>query len=309
MKQINGHLSLPTLHGKVVNKFCRDVVRNHGGLLGVAQHQFRSTTHRLDYMKGFGNDSIVRTGIRIEPISLSSLSSSDETIQQCRKRLENNQDLLKQHATKITLSLYRVMVRSVRFIRHGNQYDEEEFARREEEEMEQLANQTITRKNVKELNNDPRLSMLSMLPPVNRVDELRSRAEYYMQYAHENFLQEKDCLDYYNGMLWDSENIIYRYKTSIRRGNEQRKWLLKDMKFEYDPYSHYGTILDEMLTEFEKAATEHIHEVQDFNNGQRHTTRDPFDMINKKGFGRDAVAQRRPIADIHYDDDSDDEDD
>jgi hypothetical protein len=128
-------------------------------------------------------------------------------------------------ASALSRSLYRRCFRSIRHIRHGNEHDEAEFQRREEERLEKLDDQQRTQR-------DPRLSMLSMLPPVNRKDELRSRAEYYQQYTRENFVQESDCLEH--AVL--REGHVERFVYLVRRGDDNRKWLLKDMKFD-DPCS------------------------------------------------------------------------
>jgi hypothetical protein len=69
------------------------------------------------------------------------------------------------------------------------------------------------------------------LPPVDRVDELRSRAAYYQQYAREHFVQESDCFK----DEWQDFHLA-RYLHLLRRGEEQRQWLLADMKFP-DPFA------------------------------------------------------------------------
>lgn len=114
-------------------------------------------------------------------------------------------------ASKLTASLYRNILRSIRSIRVANAVDEQEFQERE-------------RKQVQNDNSDPRLS-ISLLPAVNRSDELRSRADYYRTYARENFAQESDCLDATN------VRNLQRFVVLLRRGEEHRKWLLSDMQF------------------------------------------------------------------------------
>jgi len=74
---------------------------------------------------------------------------------------------------------------------------------------------------------------MSMAPPPNKEDELRSRAEYYHSYAREYFTQESDCLD--NDPL--EERDIRRYLYYLRKGEKDRKWLLGDMMFP-DPYKN-----------------------------------------------------------------------
>ena len=134
---------------------------------------------------------------------------------------KQQQQLLLEEASALSRSLYRRCFRSIRHIRHGNDHDEQEFQRREQDRLEKLDDPSTR---------DPRLSMLSMLPPVNRPDELRSRAEYYQQYTRENFVQESDCLDH--AVL--TEQHVDRFMYLLRQGDHSRTWLLKDMKFE-DP--------------------------------------------------------------------------
>ena len=149
-----------------------------------------------------------------------------------------------EEARTLTLSLYRICVRSVRLIRQGNEHDEQEFVKREQERLEAPIG-----------SDSPGQSFLSLLPPVNRVDELRSRAEYYMQYTHENFVQESDCLDFRE---WDTQHFS-RYLYHLRRGDEHRQWLLKDMKFP-DPYK--GALDKDRVDRFEAKAMRHMEKLE-----------------------------------------------
>ena len=88
-----------------------------------------------------------------------------------------------------------------------------------------------------------------MLPPVNREDELRSRADYYKQYTRENIVQESDCLSY---KVWE-ERHVERYVHLLRNGNNHRRWLLTDMKFA-DPYEDVAVLGAKQLEEFEEKA-------------------------------------------------------
>lgn len=165
--------------------------------------------------------------------------------------LQSERQELLQEARALTLAMYRLCVRSVAVIRHGNEADEQEFTRREQERLESTSSSSSS-----SIDGNKKLTMLSMLPPVNRVDELRSRAEYYMQYTHENFVQESDCLDHEE---WDEQHIS-RYLYHLRRGDEQRKWLLKDMKFS-DPYG--GAFDHEKVKRFEKKANGHVAKLRE----------------------------------------------
>lgn len=146
---------------------------------------------------------------------------------------------LRSKASLLTFSLYRSMLRSIRTIRQGNEHDEIEFQERE-------------RKREQPKPTDIRLSMISLLPAVNRADELRSRAEYYTQYARENIAQESDCLDALN------RASFRRFFYLIRRGEEHRKWLLSDMKFD-DPLLVHPYAFDlERVSSFEKQVNEFL---------------------------------------------------
>ena len=173
-----------------------------------------------------------RTLAVVTSANLSSPSLNDD-----RKALQ--QEILDE-AKALTLSLYRRCVRSAYVIRHANENDEREFSEREKKRLRDLETR------------DARLTMLSMLPPVDREDELRSRFEYYLSYARENFVQEADCL----GDDMDQRHID-RYLHHLRRGEEQRRWLLQDMKFG-DPY---GNTFDHgRVKSFEKKVRSYLNE-------------------------------------------------
>jgi hypothetical protein len=134
--------------------------------------------------------------------------------------LEKERESLREEASAMTKSLYRTCIRSVRVIRYGNDHDEMIFQKLEE-------------KRVSPQRKDGGFSMISMLPPVDRENELRSRSEYYLQYARETFFAESDCLSHDE---WDSYRID-RYLHHLRKADTHRKWLLSDMKFP-DPYEN-----------------------------------------------------------------------
>jgi hypothetical protein len=179
-------------------------------------------------------------------------------------------------ASTLSRSLYRRCFRSIRHIRHGNDHDEEEFQRREKDRLS----------NLDEDRSDPRLSMLSMLPPVDRVDELRSRAEYYQQYTRENFVQESDCLEHEDLL----EGHIDRFVYLLRRGDDHRKWLLTDMRFD-DPCKQ-----EELLNA--------SNQINDFE------TRARSMVLKRKGnaAGQAAKAEDKNFWDDEEDDDDDDDD-
>ena len=162
----------------------------------------------------------------------------------------------------------RICLRSVNVIRHGNEFDEKEFQRRDEEFS----------------NPKPGVSF-SMAPPPNREDELRSRAEYYQSYAREYFIQESDCLD--NDPLHKRD--IKRYLYYVRKGDKDRKWLLADMMFP-DPYK--DSMDHNQIANFESLSKKYLGEEEeddttstaaggslslDGSNGTSSETKDYFD--------------------------------
>lgn len=149
------------------------------------------------------------------------------------------QDLLDE-ASHLTKMLYRSCLRSVRVIRWGNEFDEKEFQRREEDFL-------------KPSGPDGRISMA---PPPDKEDELRSRAEYYHSYARESFTQESDCLD--NEPL--RERDIKRYLYYLRKGEKDRQWLLADMMFP-DPYKM--SLDNKRVKRFEALAKRYLGEEDD----------------------------------------------
>lgn len=164
---------------------------------------------------------------------------------------------LLEEAEFLTKSLYRNCLRSVRLIRWGNAFDDKEFERREEEFQNPTAG-----------------GVISMAPPPNKEDELRSRAEYYHSYAREYFTQESDSLD--NDPLLERD--IRRYLYYIRKGEKDRKWLLGDMMFP-DPYK--SSLDQERIKRFEDMSKKYLGEEED---EEENSTID--DNTNKKSHAK-----------------------
>jgi hypothetical protein len=168
-------------------------------------------------------------------------------------------------AASLTKSLYRRCLRSVKVIRWGNEFDEKEFARREEEYR------------------NPKRSggILSMAPPPNKEDELRSRAEYYHSYAREYFTQESDCLD--NDPL--QERDIRRYLYYLRKGDKDRKWLLADMMFP-DPCKDSVDLTQ--ITKFEAMSKQYFGKTDNDGYDNQNTEKEVGQMqAANDGFGED----------------------
>lgn len=127
-------------------------------------------------------------------------------------------------AGAMTRSLYRTCLRSVRVIRPGNDRDEADFKEREDAALNRFDEGDDSGKGTAS-------TVSAFAPPVDRENELESRAEYYAEWTRENFAQESDCLA---PDPW-REDDVERYLHFLRVGEERRQWVLKDYGFK-DPF-------------------------------------------------------------------------
>ena len=152
----------------------------------------------------------------------------------------------------MTKSLYRTCLRSVEILRPGNGRDEADFAEREEAQLRMFDDDDDDATSTgggKGTGTAGSLSAFS--PPVDRSNELESRAEYYAEWTRENFAQEMDCLA---TEPWREDDVA-RYLHFLRVGEERRRWVLKDYGFD-DPF---GDIFDpDRVDRFEKRATKFL---------------------------------------------------
>ena len=171
-----------------------------------------------------------------------SIVTDDETI----RLMEEREELLHE-ARCIALSFWRSCIRCTRLMRRGNDNDEKEFQRKEEEQFDSTS--------------------ISFGPPVDRENELRSRADYYLDWASETIFQESDCLD---DNPWLEENVD-RYLHFIRLGEERRQWILNAYKFP-DPYPN--SFDHERINRFEsraKALVQKTYEAKGWRLNKGHT--------------------------------------
>ena len=159
--------------------------------------------------------------------------TTDVTSPASRQRLADE-------AASMTKSLYRSCLRSIKLIRWGNAYDDQEFERREEDYLKPSGPG----------------GMISMAPPPDKEDELRSRAEYYHSFTRECFTQESDCLDHDPWREKDTRRYLYY----LRKGEKDRKWLLSDMMFP-DPYK--ASFDHERVERWEALSKKHLGDDED----------------------------------------------
>ena len=167
----------------------------------------------------------------------------------CSKATADEREFLVAEASAMTKSLYRTCLQSVEILRPGNGRDEADFAEREEAQLRMFDDDDDDATSTgggKGTGTAGSLSAFS--PPVDRSNELESRADYYAEWTRENFAQEMDCLA---TEPWREDDVA-RYLHFLRVGEERRRWVLKDYGFD-DPF---GDIFDpDRVDRFEKQAT------------------------------------------------------
>lgn len=182
---------------------------------------------------------------------LSSTNNDDNSIEQQQQQHQKQQEIKKereelfQEAHLITLSLYRTCLRCIRIMRPGNSHDDQDFTKREESQLQAMENLNIGSSKTSG-------GTFSFEPPVDRENELTSRAFYYLAHVQESFGQEVDCLAKDPWM----EDDIERFVHLMAKGEERRRWIMKEYKFK-DPYidSWDGSRLDRFevrVTDFVK---------------------------------------------------------
>ena len=161
------------------------------------------------------------------------------------KAIADEREFLVAEASAMTKSLYRTCLRSVEILRPGNGRDEADFAEREEAQLRMFDDDDD------DAAGGTAGSLSAFSPPVDRSNELESRAEYYAEWTRENFAQEMDCLA---TEPWREDDVAI-YLHFLRVGEERRRWVLKDYGFD-DPF---GDIFDpDRVDRFEKRATKFL---------------------------------------------------
>lgn len=147
---------------------------------------------------------------------------SSANSEQREQKLLQEQNYLFQEAKSLTKSLYRKCFRSVRLLSRGNTDDEKEFIQREKDRLDLINGNSF-----------------QYAPPVDRQNELSSRAMYYLAFLQESFHQEIDCLVLYpnsnkndsNSQFWKEEQVK-RFVYLMRQGEKRRQWILMSYKFD-----------------------------------------------------------------------------
>ena len=161
------------------------------------------------------------------------------------KVIADEREFLVAEASAMTKSLYRTCLRSVEILRPGNGRDEADFAEREEAQLRMFDDDDD------DAAGGTAGSLSAFSPPVDRSNELESRAEYYAEWTRENFAQEMDCSA---TEPWREDDVAI-YLHFLRVGEERRRWVLKDYGFD-DPF---GDIFDpDRVDRFEKRATKFL---------------------------------------------------
>ncbi|EJK72402.1 hypothetical protein THAOC_06070, partial [Thalassiosira oceanica] len=160
------------------------------------------------------------------------------------RRLAAAQSSLLDEASSLTRSLYRRCLRSASVLSCANERDENDFREREEAQRRGLEDFTSSS-----------AGPISMAPPVDRDNELRSRGGYYRSFARENFDGHWDLLGEHGFHIgaeggsgaatttmtprpWREEQVE-QFAYLIRTGEESRRYVLRDYGFA-DPCTSDG---------------------------------------------------------------------
>ena len=210
----------------------------------IAEKQEALRRHMERHSAGYGDDGAANVDAskdtKMQPLP----RDADGSV--ISKTMNDERDFLVAEASALTKSLYRTCLKSVEILRPGNDRDEEEFAEREEAQLKMFDDDSSE-------GSGTAGSLSAFSPPVDRANELESRAEYYAEWTRENFAQESDCLA---TEAWREEDVA-RYLHFLRIGEERRRWVLKDYGFD-DPFAD---VFDpDRVDRFEKRATEFLEQ-------------------------------------------------
>jgi hypothetical protein len=205
---------------------------------GISRQRSAAATQGNTFLPSLQNrqDAVASQQTTVSRLTFSTYQQEQDQLKAEKAAKELEREALLEEAESLAKSLYRICLRSVEVIRPGNEFDEKDFQKRDEE----FSNPTAG-------------GVLSMAPPPDRVDELRSRAAYYKSFSREYFMQESDCLD--NDPL--KARDIKRFLYYLRKGDKDRKWLLGDMLFP-DPYKN--AMDQERIQQFDKMAQIYLGE-------------------------------------------------
>jgi len=136
------------------------------------------------------------------------------------------QNQLLREASYLTRTLYRKCLQSINLLAQGNTRDEDDFSARETQEKNQF---DVDFDNNDGANVDLSSSRISMAPPVNRTNELSSRANYYATYARENFDGHWNLLGAHGFHIGDEGNMTHglgglvHFGGGLNDGNNQQE--------------------------------------------------------------------------------------
>ena len=172
------------------------------------------------------------------------VETQEEMLEKQRLRDERRQELLLE-AGAMSRSLFRTCLRCVKVMREGNEHDEQEFRERERNQLQSMTDAISS-------------GTFSMAPPVDRENELTSRANYYHRHTREHFDGDSDCL---KADPWREETVD-TFLHVLRSGEYKRTWVMKDYKFD-DPYTDLFD--NDRVDKWEQHARELLKDTYDAN--------------------------------------------
>ena len=134
------------------------------------------------------------------------------------------QTQLLEEASYLTKTLYRKCLKSIKSLARGNERDETDFSEREQSEQDQLDElfSSSTAKDSSSNNTNKRVSL--MAPPVNRQNELSSRANYYHAFTREHFDGHWNLLGRHGFHLGEEGNMRHGLGYDVGGGQEGNQY-------------------------------------------------------------------------------------
>lgn len=131
-------------------------------------------------------------------------------------------ELLKE-ANYLTKTLYRKCLKSIQSLARGNKRDETDFSEREQSEKDQLDELFSSDSSSSKNKNNNRVSLMS--PPVNRQNELSSRANYYQAFTREHFDGHWNLLGKHGFHLGEEGNMRHGLGNVAGGGQEGNRYV------------------------------------------------------------------------------------
>lgn len=189
--------------------------------------------------------------------SLSEVDDPNKTKQQQQQQLSTEeiyklQTQLLNEATYLTKALYRKCLKSIQVLAMGNERDEIDFSERERSEQDRLEDSFVSSSSSSKVRKHSNATAsMAMALPVDRANELASRANYYKAFTREHFDGHWNLLGRHGFYLGEEGNMRHGLGADVGRGGQLGQRLegghdhhlggqMMDSLQPYSPQHHQG---------------------------------------------------------------------